>query len=321
MMLVHNSSFGGMCLVVYTDVIWLLNFLVDSMLLWLTSIALKRSVRVWRMILGGFIGSCLIIMSFTSSLAYYAGNPFMKLTFSIFMVYSVFGFKRWRYFFSNLLTFYFVTFLMGGILIGVHYFIQFDFGMQANVLQAKVRGFGDPISWMFIVIGFPLAWYFSKQRINGIEMTKIQYDQLVNVEVRINDSVLLLKGLVDSGNQLYDPISKSPVMFISTKAVQDNIPSEIMMAASDPEKVFDNTIELSTNWSDRIRFIPAKTVGKQQLLIAYKPDSIRIYNDHGSWQVNKALISFTSETLSSDDLFNCIVHPKMMTSIQNQTAS
>ncbi len=305
--------YGGMRLVVYMDIIWLLNFLVDSLLLWLTSIALKRPARMWRMLLGGLIGSCLILMSFTSSLSYYAGNPFMKLAFSIAMIFVVFGFKRWRYFFSNLLTFYFVTFLMGGILIGAHYFIQFDYQMEANVLLASIRGFGDPISWAFIIIGIPAAWVFSKQRINGLEMAKIQYEQLADVEIEIEGCTLSLKGLVDSGNHLYDPLSKMPVMIVSIQAVRERLPEEIAALAEDPDRFMDGSIHLLDEWSGRVRFVPAKMVGKSSaLLIAYKPDAIRISNSNGTWQVKKALVSFTAQVLSSDDAFDCIIHPKMM---------
>ena len=43
-------------------------------------------------------------------------------------------------------------------------------------------GFGDPISWMFVVIGFPAIWFFSKKRIEDIETKSIQYDELVMVQ-------------------------------------------------------------------------------------------------------------------------------------------
>lgn len=70
-----------MRLVVYMDAIWLLNFLADSLLLWLTSIALKRPARLLRILAGGLIGSAIIIMGFMPQLSYYAGNPVVKLLF------------------------------------------------------------------------------------------------------------------------------------------------------------------------------------------------------------------------------------------------
>ncbi|KQL54711.1 peptidase [Heyndrickxia shackletonii] len=308
-------------MVVYMDVVWLLNLLVDSMLLWLTAIILKRHVTIWRIFIGGLIGSILIIMSITPY-AQFAGKPLVKLGFSVIMVYSVFGFKRFKFFFSNLLTFYFMTFLTGGILIGVHYFLNFDLEMNKAFSLASIRGFGDPISWMFVIFGLPIAWYFAKQRITTFEMTKIQFDQLVEVEININGLHIVLPGLVDSGNQLQDPISKAPVMIVSTQTLLEKLPNEIIELSENHEKLMDGSIQLDSEWYDKIRLIPAKAVGKNhQLLVAYKPDSLHIQNEKGSWNVQKSLISFTNQTLSSDDIFQCIVHPKMLTGIPIQHAS
>jgi len=291
------------------------------MLLWLTAIILKRPVRVWRVIIGGLIGSILIFMSITP-FAQYAGSPFVKLGFSIIMVFTVFGFKRFKYFFSNLLTFYFATFLTGGILIGTHYFLNFDFQLNKSVLLASIRGFGDPIGWMFVIFGLPIAWYFAKQRIANFEITKIQYDQLVEVEMHINGLHIVLPGLIDSGNQLQDPISKAPVMVVSTQSIIDLLPNELVELAENHERLMDGSIHIESEWYDKIRLIPAKAIGKShQLLVAYKPDSLHIQTKSGNWNVKKSLISFTNQKLSSDDVFQCIVHPKMLTGIPIQHAS
>ncbi|MGE6258666.1 sigma-E processing peptidase SpoIIGA [Heyndrickxia sporothermodurans] len=308
-------------MVVYMDVVWLLNLLVDAMLLWMTAIILKRNISLWRVLIGGLIGSLLIIMSLTP-FSDYAGNPFVKLGFSIVMVYSVFGFKRLKYFLSNLLTFYFVTFLTGGILIGTHYFIHFDFQLNNSVLLASVRGFGDPISWVFILIGIPISWYFSKKRMDAFEMIKIQYDQLVDVKIEINGICLDIKGLIDSGNQLYDPLSKQPVMIVSIQKCLDLLPKEVVEVTENTDNFLHGKTILSSDWNERIRFIPAKVVGKNnQLLLAYKPDQLFIQHGHECWDVKKALISFTNQHLSSEDVFQCIVHPKMLTGIPIKSAS
>ena len=186
--LFHNSLINSIeedaILAMYLDIIWLLNFLFDSLLLYLTAIILKRDIVLWRILMGGFIGSSIIILSITPYNATFS-HPFMKLVFSILMVLAVFGYKRFKFFLTGLMTFYLTTFLIGGSLIGIHYFIQFDMNLSTSLFLANVKGFGDPISWLFVVLGFPLAWHFSRKNFERIEMTKIQYDQLVVVEITI----------------------------------------------------------------------------------------------------------------------------------------
>jgi stage II sporulation protein GA (sporulation sigma-E factor processing peptidase) len=297
-------------LTLYLDVIWLLNVCVDFILLWLTGLILKRQYALWRIAIGSLVGSAIIILSF-SPYAFLVGNPLVKLLFSVVMVYSAFGFKRLRYFFANLLMFYFVTFLTGGILIGTHYFLTFDPDSKTTVLLASIKGFGDPVSWVFVMLALPAAWYFSKSRMDSVEYIKIQYDQLVDVSFKIDAFEVNVKGLVDSGNQLQDPISKTPVMIVSVSSMSGNIPEEINVLCGEAEEIFSGHSNLDVNWSDRLRIVPAQSVGrKSQLLAAIKPDSITLKDHESSWSAN-GLIVFRKEPLSSDESFGAIVHPKM----------
>ncbi|MDZ5470710.1 sigma-E processing peptidase SpoIIGA [Bacillus sp. 31A1R] len=298
---------------VYLDIIWALNFLFDSLLLYLTAIILKRDFKYWRVFTGGFIGSIIILLTFTP-FNDYSGHPLVKLLFSVVMVFVVFGYKRLRYFISNLMTFYLTTFLVGGALIGTHYFVQFDYQLSSSVLLASVHGFGDPISWLFVILGFPIAWHFSKTNIENIEMTKIRYDQLLDVCVCIEGNKLRFKGLIDSGNQLYDPISKMPVMFVSIANLGDDLPDVITRLASEPDSIILGEESISPEWENKMRIIPYKVVGQEhQLIIAVKPDEIIFEKENETLLVEKGLVSFTKQQLSSDDAFQCIVHPKMLT--------
>ncbi|MGF2615566.1 sigma-E processing peptidase SpoIIGA [Rossellomorea vietnamensis] len=308
-------------MVLYLDVIWLLNLLIDSILLVMTAVFLKRHLIWWRIFLGGFIGSLIVLFSFTPY-AYISGHPLMKLFFSMIMVFTAFGFKRFRFYLGNLLMLYFSTFLTGGILIGIHYFLRFDNSLQSSMFLASVKGFGDPISWVFVMFALPASWYFARGRMNSIETVKIQYDQLVDIQIEMNGLNLQLKGLVDSGNQLYDPLSKSPVMLVSTDKLEEIIPAEILQLSEDNDRFMSGDHSLPGKWEERVRFIPAQSIGKKsQLLIAYKPDSIKIRKGKETWICQKGLVVFQNIVFSADDTFNCIVHPRMLSSAPLQHVS
>ena len=297
---------------VYLDVIWLLNFMFDSFLLYLTALILKRDILYWRMFVGGFVGSIIILLSITP-LNNFSGHPVVKLLFSIVMILIVFGFKRFKYFISGLMIFYLVTFLVGGALIGTHYFIQFDMDLTSSVALASIKGFGDPISWLFVVLGFPIVWHLSRKNFENIEVTKIQHNQLIMVSIMIGGQKYHFKGLVDSGNQLYDPISKMPVMFVSIYKIADELPPELRKMVVDSELVMMGKQPISPEWENRMRIIPYKVMGRDhQLIIALKPEQIQLIHNEETLTIEKGLVSFTMQKLSSDDAFQCIVHPKML---------
>jgi len=308
-------------LTVYLDVIWALNLFFDSLLLYLTAIFLKRRIHLWRILAGGFIGSLIILLSFTP-LNVYSGHPISKLICSVFMVLIAFGYKRMKFFLKALMTLYVSTFLIGGALTGAHYFIQYDSELTTKVLMSSVKGFGDPVSWLFVLIGFPIAWHFSKKNVESMEMTKIQFDQIVNVRLKIENISLVFKGLVDSGNQLYDPLSKLPVMFVSIKNQLEALPEPIRKITLDPEQLIMGMEEFPTEWQNRMRIIPFSVVGQEhQLIVALKPDSILFEQNGAQYSCEKGLVSFTTQQLSPDDAFQSIVHPKMLTGVKQSEES
>ncbi|WP_409275555.1 sigma-E processing peptidase SpoIIGA [Neobacillus sp. SCS-31] len=300
---------------VYLDVIWALNLLFDCLLLSLASIVLKRAVPPWRIAAGGFIGSLIILLYFTP-FGTYAGHPISKLLFSVLMVLTAFGYKGMRFFLSSLAALYLSTFLIGGAMMGTHYFLQTGGGASRAFLSSVSAGFGDPVSWAFVLIGFPLAWHFSKNRLGAIEMAKIKFDQLVNVIITINGESLYFTGLIDSGNQLYDPITRLPVMFASVKKTIGTLPPPLVAASADPESVIYGDKPLDSEWGHRVRIVPYSVVGEEnRLVLAIKPDMVAITQGEQTFRTNKVLVSFTLQELSSDGSFECIVHPKMLTGV------
>ncbi|MGE7601887.1 sigma-E processing peptidase SpoIIGA [Peribacillus sp. NPDC097675] len=305
----------------YLDVIWLLNWLFDCLLLYWTAIILKRRVAFWRICTGGLIGSLIIVLAFTPYYAM-ADRFYMKIAFSFLMVLATFGFIRFNLFLKSLATLYFVTFLSGGILLGLHYLFEFQIVSKNPGQYAGINRYGDPVSWIFVMVGFPLALQFSKRTLEGMEMTKLKHEQLVSVTVKISEFEGSFQGLVDSGNQLYDPITRSPVMIISLSGNEAGIPPDMMELFKQPESLLQLEEQPEYTWTGRMRVIPYKVVGHEhQLLTAIKPDFIKITQGGNVYQVKQGLVSFTFQQLSADNGYQSIVHPKMLTGIPVQNAS
>ncbi len=304
---------GKVSLTVYLDVIWLLNFFFDLFLILLTGLILKRKLRWWKIITASLLGSSMVLFLFTPY-GQLASHPIAKLLTSCFIVLLAFGFGRFRIFFQNLLSFYFVSFVVGGGMLGTYFFFEFSMVFQDSVLLTNSNSFGDPISWTFVLIGFPIAWYYARHQFDQVEMTKIQYDQIVQVTIRLNEKVETVKGLIDSGNQLYDPISKTPVMIIETGKVQHIIPPSILAIIEDDNPI-EKMHEVDTNWLNKLRIIPYRGVGNDhQFLVAFKPDEVTIEKNSETIVVSKVFVGLNGRSLSADGNYECIVHPKMLQS-------
>ncbi len=306
---------------VYLDVIWLLNLCFDSLLLWLTAIMLKRNIVFWRVIAGAFIGSFLVLLMFTP-FSLYVQQPLIKLLFSFLIVLTSFGFKRFRYFLENLFTFYFATFMVGGGLIAAHYFLQNEVQVASGVLTTYSLGTGDPVSWLFVLIGFPILWFFSRMRMDGIRDKKMRFDSIVDVLLTFDGVHIPLKGLIDSGNQLYDPLTKTPVMIVEMNEVKAIFPESLLQNNKLQNYLDWLNDEQLGKWSYRLRVIPYRAVGQeQQFLLAVKPDRIMICYENQWIEVQKGLVGLNETNLSTDGEYQCIIHPKMVQTGKRLTAS
>ncbi|WP_096199269.1 sigma-E processing peptidase SpoIIGA [Bacillus sp. FJAT-45350] len=303
---------------VYLDVIWFLNLCIDMMLIMMTAVALKRPFKKWRFFAAALLASTVVLILFTP-MAWLFYKPWMKLLFSMVIVLLAFGFKRFSYFIQNLLMFYFVTFMTGGGLFALHFFWQTEVEILDGIMMTKTSGFGSTFSWIFVLIGFPLIWYFSKQQIGQIEAKKVRYDEITSVEIGIDGTIIHVQGLVDSGNQLHDPITKVPVMILELKALEDHLPKEVIANLKDVESLTMNENEASQRYADRIRIIPYRAVGHgQQFLLALKPDYVKVTNHQEEHLIKRVLVGLNDTILSNEGEYQSIVHPKMLVSAESK---
>ncbi|WLR44264.1 sigma-E processing peptidase SpoIIGA [Bacillus carboniphilus] len=297
---------------IYLDLILLLNFLFDGMLLFLTSLLLKRKVKTYRVFLASLVGVIAVIFLFTPY-SNVVNHPVIKIFVSVVMVIICFGIRQWRGFFQALLSFYFVSFIVGGTLLGMYFFFQAD-PFTTTFYSQSSSSIGDPVSWFFVVLGFPLAWFFAHRRMKEVETKKIFYDQIVDVIIEVEHFKMNIRGLIDSGNQLHDPITRAPVAILDVNKVEQ-IPDPLVHLAKTND--LDLISEDMSFWMDKVRVIPYRVVGQEnQFLLAVKPTSFMIIHNGEMHHVKRGLIGLSSVKMSSNEEFSCIIHPKMIQDAQ-----
>lgn len=108
------SSIYNVCMVVYVEYVFLDNFSMDCLLLWLALVTLKLPIRWYRVVVGGAVGAICAIVS-----VYFEGIWLItvKLATLLVMCISVVGWGKRLFWYILLVLAY--TFLMGGAIIGI----------------------------------------------------------------------------------------------------------------------------------------------------------------------------------------------------------
>ena len=214
--LYHNS--GGDKLRVYVDLVLFLNIAMDFLLLLSVSIALKRNVKFYRIILGSLVGGISIIFLFLRL------NNIMlflfKMIVSILMILTSFSFKNIKYFFNNLLYLYISSIILGG---GI-YLLDIQLNYQNNGLLFISNVFSLNFIVLLIISPFIIYGY-----IKSIKKMKNEYSNFYKVDVIYKNKRYKFNAFLDTGNRLYDPYKNRPIVIVSTNKIRLNYENSILV--------------------------------------------------------------------------------------------
>ncbi len=184
---------------IYLDLIFLLNFGMDFLLLLTLNLLLKRKRKIRFLLLGSLVGSSSIFLLFLkqSSLTLFL----WKFGISILMLLLGFGFHDLKYFLKNFVSLYLLSILVGGFL----YFLNLQFSYQNVGLVFFHNGFS--INFLVLLLASPIILFLYLKQYR--EKKKYQYYH--EVTLYYQKKKLTLRGYIDTGNKLHDPYSRKPI--------------------------------------------------------------------------------------------------------------
>ncbi|MBO8171135.1 MAG: sigma-E processing peptidase SpoIIGA [Bacillaceae bacterium] len=302
-------------MVVYLDVAFLLNFIIDLILLRLTAFFARRTVSSRRLILGALVGAGYTVFLFFPPLSFLYTFA-IKLLFSMVIICIVFGFHRWTAFLWNLTLFYFVSFLIGGGILALHFFLQGKMEMLSGVALVQTQGVFHPVTFSLLAVGIPLIVWLAVRTYHGIGRSKRMARYKARVLIEMNQQNVTCEGLVDTGNKLYEPLTRVPVMIIEMEQVKDLLPSSFVDKVREGVNVMEDHdffTGLDADWANTFRVIPFRGVmGKMDFLLAFRPDGVWIHMEDHVYSPEKVLVGINPEKLASHGDYQAIIHPDLV---------
>lgn len=195
---------------IYIDVVFLINFILDFLLLLTVNIALKRYSKIYKIILGALFGSISLISLFISLNSILIS--ILKILMGLGMVLIAFGYKNLKYTIYNALYLYMTSIILGGFL----YYLKLEFSYSNKGLVFYYHGL--TINYIFLIIIAPIILYVFIKSLKVLKEVKNYY---YKVEIVLSDTFkVLLTGFLDTGNKLRDPITHKPIILINKKIIK-----------------------------------------------------------------------------------------------------
>ena len=294
-------------MVIYADLVLFINSFIDFFLLYLTAYIRKQDINFKRLVIASLLGGIYSILHLYTIASFIYSFSF-KVLVSFVLIYVAFGFKHLVAFFRNILVFYVVCFLTGGVVIGLSYLLKKDL----KVLDGSYL-FTSPVtfSWFFVFLAFPLVFFYIRFFFNFLKERTTIYNFLTKVRVYINGEVIECTGLIDTANQLKDPLTRKPVIVVEYDLLASKLPKKIceVIFKKDFKKENINILkELDDGWLKRFRIIPYKAAFKDKgLILALRPDKVEIFKDN-TWHILEEVFISIDGGLSSDGSYKAIIH-------------
>lgn len=289
-------------LTIYVDVLFLLNMLMDYIVLSSAAIVSGRSAKKTGLLLAAAVGALYSVIIFFPQLRLFSIIIF-KILISIVIVLTAFGFVNIYSFFRIFVTYYIINAVYGG---GMYAFYHFT-SLGSRMNESNGVYYMDLPLWAVIALTF--VFYFIIKIFAKITDGRSVKRQIRRIEIRFSGVHVNVKALFDTGNTLYDPISLMPVMIVEADAfrgkLSETLIKEIMSGKTDKLPAMH---ELYPQL--HLRVVPFKDItGNKSFIYAFKPD--KITDTEKNAEITRMLIGVIGATLSADGSFEALLHSKV----------
>jgi len=286
---------------------------MDFFVLWAAAKLGRLATNFKRLCLGAFVGALYAVLIFVPNLSF-TTTFLAKIFCSLIMVLVTFGFYNFRRFLKSAAYFYLVSFVMGGAVLGSMYLFDDSVllvetwnGIAVNVINFKT-------AWL--LVGLIIAIILGLWGASYIRRNLQQGPWLVKAYLEVFDQVIETDALVDTGNQLTDPISKDPVMVVEHKKLVSILPPQLTAMFNKKELPSLNE-QIDTlkdpEWSTKIRLIPFSSLGNQNgMLLGIKPEKVLIQDGSKTYCNNRVILGIYHRKLSPEGTYQALVHPDML---------
>lgn len=184
-------------MLIYIDLLFVLNLWIDYLLLITTNIVLKYNVSYKRIIISSIIGA------FSTFLVFIDNNillTILKIIICIVMQLIVNGYKGIKTLIENVIYFYIISIILAGFL------------YMFNLDKLSIKE-----NYILLIIVTPIVLYIYKKQIKKIDN---YYNETYSVTIIFKNKEYKFNAYLDTGNKLYDQYKRRPISLIYSTRIK-----------------------------------------------------------------------------------------------------
>ena len=272
----------------YLDLYIIENLLINYIIISCTSMLVKNANSYKRKILGAVVGTIYSVMYLFSQFYVFYTLP-SKIIFIIIVGLVSFEYMNKNEFIRILITFLLVNFFI----CGSTYFIIYFTGIE----HIKIS---------FIIISVYISCLILKRVYSDITLINHIKEFTKEITISFLGEKMQCTALLDSGNLLKDPLSKSDVVMVNSSLLKKYLPENYNYEYVDVLLAEEIINQLSGDISSRVRLIPYNhaTSNKTNMILGFKADYLKIDNK----KIGNIVLGISN---FKDDEYRAILNPSI----------
>jgi len=279
--------------VIYIDTLFLLNAIVDYLLLLASARVAGEPLRRGRFALGAALGGLYACAIFLPGLGFLAQPP-CRVAAAVLMVLTAFwGTRRLL---RQILVFACLSFAFGGGVLAVSLLGRRGLSLEGGVVYSgmDLKIVLLSAAGCYAVLTLLFQKWARHTRFSG---------ELLPVTLFLGEKSASFLALLDTGNTLSDPVSGRPVLVAQRECISPLLPEGLL-----PERLQDPAGFLAQLedevWRGRFRLLPYRAVGVEGgLLLALRVDGARI----GARSWGTSLVALSPGPVSDGGAYSALV--------------
>lgn len=278
-------------------------------ILWITFKISKVKGSLWRLWISAGIGALYAIVFLLPGFEV-LNSFFLKMALSLVMLLVAFKFNTFKDFFKAFTFFYATTFVFGGVALGLYFFTQDHVAIERGAFVIE----NYPVNKLMVTGGLAIIMIHAIWRFVRLHLSKDQL--LYKVKIRLDGKEVVLDALLDTGNMLWDPISKHPVMVAEFSGLKELLPQGVQGIFTGPlGEGFHEVAQVvdRSGWIERFRVIPYAAVGNSGgILMGFKPDEVLVLKN-GEWhKAQNVVVGIYNDRLCNSRQYQALIHPEIV---------
>ncbi len=234
---------------VYADIYILVNFLLDYLSLYITSKLTGGKPKVLRLVLASLTGALYAFAALFFDKGVHTLILHILVSVTVCLIASKTSFMKTLKFF---VLFYLTSFVLAGGLEAIR-----NLAGSASY-KGKLGIFALSCAALSLYIMWSIFGRYFAARLS---------DKAMDFDIEISGRKTSLSGFVDSGNKLFEPVSRSCVIIVKASALK-GLPKPLFDMLSGR---FD---KVDYKYAGKVKVIPVKGAGYSGIMYGFRPDSV-----------------------------------------------